>query len=207
MGDDAPAGMPFWHYEPSNSRRIVEPRLMVVTICNDNERWPDMKSPNGGLTFRIRPSPPPGCQLRWAAPGIQGAVATLEIMLGHTVSTLDDLCYFLYLHAYCRAVFLAAAQMAIRRGHAPKEWLKDVLHAAYVRTRAELAKGDWRATIADAHGYFGAWLRSFALNRCREALRAQRFAQGFASRSDYLQRIEVTDAKYRNHPAPPARPD
>lgn len=187
---------------------MLQPHDQIVTICFTSQPPVPYKTlPDDTVRFVSRPLPPEGRRPNWAIPGICGAAETIRILKGYSGATSQHFCDLLFLHPYWYAVFVAAARVAIRTGHAPRDWQDAVVNMAYERTRMKLSKIDWRAKLDASWDHMGATLRRFALNRCREALRGLRKAEGFNSRSRRYERREISEAEIRLVPNPGQRVD
>lgn len=187
-------------------RTILQPRDQVVTICFTGQPSVPYKTlPGETVRFVSRPLPPEDRRPNWAIPGICGAVETIRILKGYSGATSQHFCDLLFLHPYWYAVFVAAARVAIRTGHAPRDWQNAVVNVAYERTRMKLSEIDWRAKLDASWEHIGATVRRFALNRCREALRGLRKAEGYESRSRHYKRREFSEAEICRVPNPAQR--
>ncbi|HET6879475.1 MAG TPA: sigma-70 family RNA polymerase sigma factor [Pirellulales bacterium] len=208
MSDDGLVPLPLNAFQPVLPS-IAAPHSLRVTICFAHGDAPVAYKnlPGDPIRFVIRPLPPEDNRPEWAVPGICGALATLWILKGYGRATSRHFCDLLFLHPYWYMVFVAAARVAMRTGHAPADSQEAIVDMAYLLAQAKTSEMDWRAELDTCRGRVGARLRRLALDCCREAKRQNRKAEDLKSRSKRFKREMISDEQLREHPDPPAAVD
>lgn len=208
MSDDSPIRLPLNAFH-AVFPTIADPHSLPVTICfADGDPPVAYKNlPGDVIRFVVIPLPPEENRPEWAVPGIRGALATLSILKGYGRATSRHFCDLLFLHPYWYGVFVAAARVAMRAGHAPADSKDAIVNMAYLLARANTSEMDWRSELDKCRGRVGARLRRLALDCCREAKRRIRNAEDCKSRSKRFIREMISDDELREHPNPPAPVD
>ena len=208
MSDDSQVPLPLNAFQPVLPS-IADPHSLRVTICfAGGDRPGEYKNlPGDPIRFVVRPLPPQDNRPEWGVPGIRGALATLSILKGYGRATSRHFCDLLFLHPYWYGVFVAAARVAMRTGHAPADSEEAIVNMAYLLAQVKTSEMDWRSELDKCRGRVGARLRRLALDCCRDAKRQNRKAEDCKSRSKRFKREMISDEQLREHPNPPAAID
>jgi len=106
-------------------------------------------------------------------------------------------------HVFCRGAYYGAAKVVIVRGHAPMQWLDDVVSEAVARTLEGLQEQNWRAILERGIDHFPAWLASYALHRCQEGLSVLRPEIGDARWAGVMRRVVIASWAIEERDAKP----
>ncbi|HVC96652.1 MAG TPA: hypothetical protein VND64_23445 [Pirellulales bacterium] len=139
----------------------------------------------------------------WADPGARGTAVCAAALLDHPTANAQDARVFMTAHVFCRGAYYGAAKVVIVRGHAPMQWLDDVVSEAVARTLEGLQEQNWRAILERGIDHFPAWLASYALHRCQEGLSVLRPEIGDARWAGVMRRVVIASWAIEERDAKP----